>query len=80
MTFDKNAIDASLYGMMSNEATGERKKKSKAAVHYRDTASKTRNCGTCSMFSRTGAGGEGKCSAVSGVIRAADVCDLWEKK
>ena len=48
--------------------------KTKAQASYGPAESKTRRCGTCSMFQ------DGHCSLVKGEIEADHVCRWWEKK
>jgi hypothetical protein len=47
--------------------------KTKAEAHFRESDSRTRRCGTCSMFRGD------HCTLVKGTIDAGDVCDYWEK-
>lgn len=57
----------------------------KRSVRYRGTWSRSRRCGTCTMF-RPGKTrlarllGTGNCTLVEGIISDDAVCDKWEAK
>jgi len=48
-------------------------KMSKIQANYHPSSSKSRRCGTCSMYT------PGKCSLVQGPIKPEDVCRYYKK-